>query len=134
MSLKDSLETEALRLAAEFTFFATYTFNEYHAPHLNGGSSVDMGIAFLIIDEMGPDATSPKLGNLLSVTKLTCKNWISKLCADCLCEIEWQTNSRTGKQFVVGSMGIFNSNFYANFRPYVKLLIQHWRETNNGQK
>ncbi len=134
MSLKEQVQAQAQKLADEFPFFATYQFNEYHAPHLNGGSTVDIGIAFMIIKEMDRDANCRKMSNLLSVTELTCKNWIEKLREDCLCEIEWQTKSRTRKHFVVGSMGVFNTKFYAKFRPYVKLLIQHWREINNGNK
>jgi hypothetical protein len=134
MSLKDNIVIEANKLSVEFPFFATYSFNKYHAPHLNGGSSVDMGIVFMIIKEMGIDANCPKLSSLLCVTELTCKNWIGKLREDCLCQIEWQNNSRTGKQFVVGSMGIFNTKLYSNFRPYVKLLIRHWRDINYGKK
>ena len=127
-SVLDTLVAHKEFLGKSFPFFSTYSFNEHHAPHFNGGSPVDLGMILLFIEELGVDSNTPKMAKLLSVRELTCKNWIKKLKDECLCDITWQNNSKLGKRFIVSSSGIFNTELYDQFRPFVKLVIHHWRE------
>ena len=129
----ESLIKHKLLLVDSFPFFSTYSFNDFHAPHLNGGSPVDLGMVLLFIDELAADANNPKMAKLLSVTELTCKNWIKKLKTECLCDIEWINSAKTGKRFIVNSYGIFNTELYDQFRPFVKLVIHYWRENQTDE-
>jgi hypothetical protein len=132
-SILETLISHQEFLKKNFPFFGTYMFNEFQAPHLSGGSPVDLGIAMLFIEELGNDAITPKMSKLLSVTELTCKNWIKKLSAECLCNIEFCRSARMGKRYIVHTHGIFNMELYDQFRPYVKLVIHYWQETlKNG--
>lgn len=127
-SVLETLVAHKEFLGKNFPFFTTYSFNEYHAPHFSGGSPVDLGMILLFIEELGADSNNPKMAKLLSVTELTCKNWITKLKDECLCDIAWRNNARLGKRFIVSSHGIFNTELYDQFRPFVKLVIHYWRE------
>ncbi|WOF81851.1 hypothetical protein P5704_023930 (plasmid) [Pseudomonas sp. FeN3W] len=114
-------------LAQKHPFFRSYQFNEFGAPHLKGGSPVDLGMYLLFIQELERDANCVNLSSILSVSELTCKNWITKLREECVCDIDWHSQLRVGRSFQVKSTGIFSIELYEEFKEYVKLVIHNWR-------
>lgn len=127
------IQKEIESLKAEVPAFGDFTFNEFYAPHLYGLRAFDLGLALLFVEELGAYSSAPKMASLLSVSDLTCKNWITKkLVPECLCKIEWEIRP-TGRQYVVHSHGIFSMDFYSKFRPYVRLVIQFWLEKSDGK-
>ncbi|WP_156675884.1 hypothetical protein [Pseudomonas sp. Leaf58] len=130
MSTEHSMIQLARELRTKFPFFESYQLNEHGAPTLDGASIFDMGLFLLILEEAGP-AHSVALARLMSVTKLTIKNWIKKNQLDALAVIDSVGSGKTA-HYILRNWGVYSENVYEPFRPYIRLVIKQWRLTEDG--
>jgi hypothetical protein len=126
VNIPEPVLTELNALKENFPFFGRYTLNRFGAPELDGSSIFDMGLFLLIMDEMGPSGNSVTLAELLSVVKLTVKNWCKKLENHACCEIP-SCSSAKAAHYEVLDWGVYDRSFYETFRPYARSIISEWR-------
>jgi hypothetical protein len=131
MSTDKSMKKLAQELRVMFPFFDCYEFNEHGLPTLDGSSIFDMGLFLLILEEAGQPANSVALGGLLSVTKLTIKNWLKKCQQDAIAVVDSVGNGKTA-HYILRDWGVYSKNVYEPFRPYIRLVIQRWRMNEHG--
>jgi hypothetical protein len=79
---------------------------------------------------MGIYSCAPNVADLMSTSKLTVKNWITRMSEDFLCDLEFikpteRVNYKFG-QWKVYDWGVFNKSVYEPLRPYVKLCVSNW--------
>lgn len=130
------LQAAAPLLASQYPRLAEYEYNEHGAPLLKGLSFWDMGLYLLIVELMGDDSNSENLQSLLSVKKLTCKNWIEKHRQDTQAQIEW--SFRKGREvtrgrYQVTSWGILTKENFLPLAPYLTTIIERWKQKRHEQ-
>jgi hypothetical protein len=132
MDIENALNHLADELKVSHPFFGAYEFNEYGAPVLDGSSIFDMGMFLLILEETPKPAHSVALSRLLPVTKLTIKNWLKKIQGDALVVVDSVGSGKTA-HYILRDWGVYSKDRYEPFRPYIRLVIQKWRMSENGQ-
>lgn len=131
MNLEHSMQEMAKELSEAYPFFESYKLNEFGAPMLDGSSIFDMGFFLLVIDEVGQPANSVSVGRLMGVVKLTIKNWLKKSEKDALAVVE-KAGLNKQAHYVLHDWGVYSKDTYEPFRPYVRLMIQRWRSSEDG--
>lgn len=108
----------------------TRELNIFGAPGLKGTSALDIGLFLLFIDVLGEQSKHEHLAQIFEVGKLCCKNWMTRLRDENMCDVPWvhpvvPARGNVGK-FVVNNWGIFNKDIYLAFTPYAKLVVDNW--------
>lgn len=125
-----NLEVKGLETVARIEKYRS--LNEAGSPMLDGMSFFDMGVFLLFVEMMGEHSTAPNLGNLLSVTKLTCKNWIKKHNKDSVAQVDWVSVGRGHYQ--ISDWGIYCRECFDPFIPFVQATIDRWLEQRNDSR
>ena len=142
-SIKDSLLDKQAYSACQILDWLielaqTGGLNKYEFPQLKGTSALDMGLLLLLIEQMENDNKALNLADLIGVTELSAKKWIARLRTEGMCEVEW-VNPQVRKfgnfgKYEVTNWGIFRREVYLPFVPYVNMVINNWKNSQNAGK
>ncbi|MBD8088433.1 hypothetical protein IFT48_00310 [Pseudomonas fluorescens] len=111
--------------------FAIIKLNKQGVPMLSAHNVLHMGVFAVFIEQMGDLANAPSLGNLLSVSRLTCQNWINSHKASGV-EIEWVFGRGTNRPHLeMKSWGCYSRECFNPIVPLVRAIIDRWIEEKN---
>lgn len=111
--------------------FASVELNDLGVPMLSAHNVLHMGVFALFIELMGDLANAPSLGNLLSVSRLTCQNWINSHKASGM-DIEWVFGRGTNRPHLeMKSWGCYSRECFEPIVPLVRAIIDRWIEQKN---